>query len=175
MPVYLSIGAGVMAATAVAVSIVRHRSAYAKGEILANMAMDPPPWELSSPDPFDDHGVPSFPPAPLRPPVTPPTPWSALEPVVELKAPGPGVLGRLRRRPLADLSTRGPSSKAPVRSTNGAASSKARPTGKAASPRTAGAKAATRAARPPGARQTGRSNGTSPAKRARPASTSAKK
>ncbi len=124
MAILLSIGAGLLVTTLVIVFMARHRSAYRKSEALAARAADPPTSRASPLDPISSSpdpvlSTPGPMPAPLDPddddsllsdfptllwsPTIAPPPWAALEPVIELEAPGPGVLGRLRRRPLADL------------------------------------------------------------------------
>ncbi len=108
MPASVSIAAGFAVAMALFVFIVRRRSASRKSDALAAVAEDPMPLMSSSPDPIDDDPLPTAA-TPLWPPASPSIPWSALEPVLDLEAPGPGVLGRLRRRPLAELQARRPS------------------------------------------------------------------
>jgi len=136
MPAYVSIAAGFAVAMALFVFMVRRRSAFRKSAALATDGLaadaladdaladdaeindalatdteDPTFSMSSSPDQIDDDPPPTAA-TPLWPPASPSLPWSALEPVLDLEAPGPGVLGRLRRRPLADLQARRPTLRA---------------------------------------------------------------
>lgn len=115
--VYLSIGVGILAGIVLVVSIVKHRSTSKGGKTMADLAEDPAlsRTHVASVAPTPPPPLPLAAP-PLAPPplegTRPANPWSALEPAVELRAPGPGVLGRLRRRPLAEPQIRRPSLKA---------------------------------------------------------------
>ncbi len=116
--VYLSIGVGILAGIGLVVSIVKRRSTSKGGETMTDLAEDRASsrTQVASTSP-----IPPPEPLPLAaPPLAPPplertppaNPWSALDPAVELRAPGPGVLGRLRRRPLAEPQIRRPSLRA---------------------------------------------------------------
>jgi len=118
--ILLAVGTGLVATTVMIVLTARHRSRYREGEALAARAAVPlfsiPPISASISDhdldldqsidaSIDDHDLHLPTPTPLWPPTPATAPWSALDPVIELEAPGPGVLGRVRRRPLADTAT----------------------------------------------------------------------
>ena len=125
--VFLALGGNVVAGIALAVSVLRGRSTASPPRarkttlgltgMFANsrIGLPAPPASTSSPtDSTDDRasiGAPAAPPPPPPPPSPPPprpSPRFPLDPTVELKAPGPGLLGRLRRRPLAERETSRP-------------------------------------------------------------------
>jgi hypothetical protein len=114
MPIVcLALGGNVVAGLALAVSVLRGRSTASPPTqpmptpghtgTFANSRIGPPapPVSKSSDtDSTDDRG--SFGASAAAPPPPPPSARSPLEPPAGLQAPGPGLLGRLRRRPPAE-------------------------------------------------------------------------
>ena len=131
--VYLSLGGNVVAGIALAVSAVRARPTAGAADAMVTVTEEPAsphtrpaqtpafdhtvvhsangspePWAAWFSDTHSDgeHSSISAPATRLEPPPPhSPRPWTARESPVELTAPGVGLLGRLRRRPLAERET----------------------------------------------------------------------